>query len=257
MKHLDEFADLKTLDPATGADPNTLHARATLDRILTTDPTPTPRRPRRRAIRLAVAALAVAVGAAIVFVPRDTGPLPTGEAYAGWTAQPGSLSAKERAAAVKACRKQLSDTPMDDVVKNTDPAIVERRGYWSVVVLLGPGGSEASCMTSSSPRMKGGGYGSIGGPGRPAPGPREISISSLGAAGGGDFGYVTSGMGRVGADIVGITYRSKAHGLVEATVENGYFAFWVPGKDLEDFEPAPVRVTYRDGTSAEVQLKIG
>ena len=37
---------------------------------------------------------------------------------------------------------------------------------------------------------------------------------------------------------------------------NGYFACWVPGKEFEGLQPVPVRVTYRDGTSAATTLKL-
>ncbi len=258
MKPLDEFATLKTLDPATsGHDPHSPRARAALERIVATDPVPDRRhRLRRPLVRAAVATAAVAIGAATILLPRTGGPLPNGDAYASWTAQPSGMSAKDHTEAVSECRKSLKGMGMDDQVDRSDPAVVERRGDWSLVILAGAGQSEASCMTNVKTGLKGGGFGSIGGPGRPPVGPRELSVSGLGAGGGPPLGYVTAAMGRSGSDIVGMTYQSPTRGAVKATVMNGYFAFWVPGKDFKDDRAVPVRVTYRDGTSATVILKI-
>lgn len=252
-------AVLKTLDPATGdPDPHSPRAQASLERILASDPSYGASRPRLRRplVRVAVATAAVAIAAATVLLPRDSGPLPNGDAYAGWTAQPSGLSAKELAQAVAECRKSLQGMGMDDQVDRSDPAMVERRGDWSLVILAGADQSEASCMTNVKTGLRGGGFGGVGGPGRPRVGPRELSVSGLGAGGGGSLGYVTTAMGRSGSDIVGMTYTSPSRGVVKATVMNGYFAFWIPGREFEGTEPVPVRVTYRDGTSAATTLKL-
>ncbi|MET7280429.1 hypothetical protein ABZS29_19490 [Kribbella sp. NPDC005582] len=260
MRPLDEFAALKTLDPATTeADPHSPRAQASLERILATDPSYGVGLPRLRRplVRAAVATAAIAIAAAIVLLPRDGGPLPNGDAYASWTAQPSGMTAKEHAEAVKECRKSLKGMGVDDQIDRSDPAVVERRGDWSLVILAAADQSEASCMTNVKTGLRGGGFGSVGGPGRPPVGPRELSVSGMGAGGGGSLGYVTTAMGRSGADIVGMTYTSPTRGVVKATVMNGYFAFWLPGREFEGIQPVPVRVTYRDGTSAATTLKLG
>jgi hypothetical protein len=260
MKHVDEFADLKTLDPATtDVDPHSFRARAMLERVLATDPAyeVRPHRTRRRLVRVAVATTAVAMAALAVFVPRDSGPMPTGDmAYATWTAQPGSLSAKERADAVKQCRKSLRGMGQDDQINRAGTAMVERRGDWALVILTGHDQFAASCMTNVNPRNRHG-DGSIDGPGRAPIGPRQLAPSMMGTSGGGNNGYLTSAVGRAGSDVAGMTYNSPTRGQVKASVQNGYFAFWIPGSEFDGLDPVPVRVTYRDGTTAAVKLSLG
>jgi hypothetical protein len=260
MKHLDEFADLKTLDPATtDIDPRSPRARATLERVFATDPAydARPYRTRRRLVRVAVATTAVAIAAMAVFVPRDSGPVPSGDmAYATWTAQPGNMSAKERADAVKKCRTSLKGMGQDEQINQAGTAIVERRGDWALVILTGNDQFTATCMTNVNPRNRQG-YGFIDGPGRVPVGPRQLAPSLLGTSGGGINGYLTSAVGRAGSDIVGMTYNSPTRGRVKASVQNGYFAFWVPGSEFDGLRPVPVRVTYRDGTTAAVKLSLG
>ncbi|GAA1611526.1 hypothetical protein GCM10009789_77300 [Kribbella sancticallisti] len=260
MKHLDEFADLKTLDPATTEiDPHSPRARATLERVLATDPADgvRPYRTRRRLVRVAVATSAVAIAAVAVFVPRDSGPVPGGGmAYATWTAQPAGLSATDRADAVKECRKSLKGMGQDDQINRAGTAMVERRGDWALVILTGHDQFTASCMTNVNPRNRQG-YGSMGGPGGASVGARQLAPSAMGTSGGGNNGYLTSAVGRAGSDIVGMTYNSPTRGQVEASVQNGYFAFWVPGSEFDGHHPVPVRVTYRDGTTAAVKLRLG
>ncbi|GAB3920285.1 hypothetical protein GCM10029976_005610 [Kribbella albertanoniae] len=258
MNPLDEFRNLKTLDPATSApDPHSPRAQATLERILATDPVagPRPHRLRRPMVRALVATAAVAIGAATVLLPREGGPFPNGDAYAGWTPQPAGMSAKQQSKAVAECRESLKE--MDEQVERTDVAIAERRGNWAMVILTGPDQFEANCLTHVGPGRNRSGFGHVGGPGRPLVGPRDIAVSGMGAAGGAPAGYVTVAEGRIGSDIVGMTYTSPTRGVVKATVANGYFAFWLPGWEFDGNKPVPVRVTYRDGTSAATTISLG
>ncbi|GAA1585212.1 hypothetical protein GCM10009789_43570 [Kribbella sancticallisti] len=262
MKPVDEFAELKALDPATDdIDPSSPRARATLERVLGSDPAydVRPHRTRRRLVRGAVATAAVAIATLAVFVPRDSGPMPNGDmAFATWTAQPGGLSAKERADAVKACRKRSQGMGQDDQVNRAGTAIAERRGEWTLVILTGHDQFAATCWMSINSRNRlGGGFGNVDGPGRAAVGARELAPSLLGHIDIGFNGHVTSAVGRAGSDIVGLTYNSPTRGLVKASVQNGYFAFWVPGSEFDGSHPVPVRVMYRDGTSAAVKLSRG
>lgn len=260
MKHPDEFAELATLDPArTDVDIHSPQARATLERVLASDPAydPRPRRTRRRLVRVAVATSAVAIAAAAVLVPRDGGPVPSGDvAYATWTGQPTGPTAKERADAVQQCRKSLKGLAYDAQLDRSGPAMVERRGEWALVIMSGRDQFEAYCVTNISP---GHGYSSgyVGGDGRGPVGPRQVRPSVMGAGGGGGQRYLSQAIGRAGSDVVGMTYNSPTRGLVKASVQNGFFAFWVPGKEFDGLQPVPVRVTYRDGTTAAVNLILG
>ncbi|WP_405059499.1 hypothetical protein OG474_43165 [Kribbella sp. NBC_01505] len=256
MKDLAEFAALKTLDPATAdVDPHSPRAQASLERILATDPSHGVRRPRLRRplVRAAVAVAAVTVAALVVFVPRQGGPLPNSDAYAGWTAAPSGLSPQEYAASVAACRSSLQSLEPTD---GAEAAMVERRGKWAIVILKGPNKFQGYCMTNLVDYDKQSGYGGTAGPNPPTVGPRELAVLDLGAVGGKQVGWVTSAIGWAGSDIVGMTYTSPTRGLVKATVKNGYFAFWVPGWEFEGPAPVPVRVRYRDGTTAATTIQL-
>jgi hypothetical protein len=259
MKPLDEFAALKALDPATrDPDPHSPRAQATLERILATDPSygVRPRRRRRILVRAAVATAAVGIVAAAVLVPRDSGPLPTGEAYAGWSAQPVGLTGEARATAVAQCRKSLKGMGTDDLINHLGTALAERRGDWALVILVGQDEASANCMTRVGPGQ-GGGYGYVGGPGDAPVAARQLRVTSLGTSGGGNVSYLTSAIGRAGSDITGLTYTSPTRGVVKATVSNGFFAFWIPGSEFDGLQPVPVRVTYRDGKTVATTLKLG
>ncbi|MFC9691118.1 hypothetical protein ACFTSF_21380 [Kribbella sp. NPDC056951] len=255
MKPLDEFAALKTLDPASGdPDPHSPRAQASLERIVATDPSydVPPHRLRRPLVRAAVATAAIAIGAAVVLVPRS-GLLPNGDAYAGWTAAPSGLSPKEYAGAVADCRYSLESTGPSN---SAQVAMAERRGKWAIVVLKGPPKFQGYCMTNVVDYDKRSGYGGSAGPNHPPVGPRELAVLQLGAVGGKQAGYVTSAIGWAGSDIVGLTYTSPKHGVVKATVKNGFFAFWVPGFEFVGPDLVPVQVRYRDGTTAATTIQL-
>ncbi|MFI5733612.1 hypothetical protein ACIA49_26090 [Kribbella sp. NPDC051587] len=255
MKPLDEFAALKSLDPATrDPDPHSPRAQATLERILATDPSYDVRPRHRMLVRAVVATAAVAIGAVTVLVPHESGPLSGGDAYAGWTTAPVGLSPQESASAAAECRQSLQSLGPSAGAK---VAMAERRGKWAIVILKDPGTFEGFCMTNLVDYDKHSGFGSVAGPHRPAVGPRELLVLDLGATGGKEAGWVTSGVGWAGSDIVGLTYTSPTRGVVKATVRNGYFAFWVPGWEFEGPNPVPVRVTYRDGKTVATTLKLG
>ncbi|PSL02775.1 hypothetical protein CLV30_10982 [Haloactinopolyspora alba] len=268
----DSLATLRTLDPAdSDVDPHTPGARATLERILATDPgqrhdhEPAKARSRRGVRVVAVAsATVVTAGTVFVVIPSLTG---GDDAFATWTAVPSSVSSEDAADAAGDCRDAQQDGPaqaggtapdFSDDLRRAELAIAERRGEWTLVTFAGTGGFSATCITDESAPLFRDWFGSIGAPAAyTAPGPRDVVATDLGA-GEADAGELSVAAGIVGSEVTGVSYRSASHGEVVATVSGGRFALWFPGDELDGAGGAGVglHVTYRDGSTAELRLDL-
>ncbi|WP_309135544.1 hypothetical protein [Cellulomonas sp.] len=265
-------AALRTLDAADPrVDAHGARARADLEAILATDPgtpadalpagpLPVPPGRRRTGARRAalLAGATAALAGVLVLVPATTG---GDRAFATWTAAPDALTAQQRTDAVAGCRDGMREAAGEhaDALAAARPAVAERRGVWTTVVLAGAGGFHALCVTDSSAgAFTDGMIGSVGvATGHVDPGPREVRATDLGT-GSMSAGDVSLAAGAVGAEVVGVTYASASRGDVVATVAEGRFALWLPGDELRDAARAgaEVRVTYRDGTTGTARLTL-
>ena len=237
---IDALALLPDLDAAASADPRSPQATATLHRILNSPPEARrPRRSWRRAAVLAGAVASLTLGA-VVAVP---GLLGGDKAFATWTADPEVLAPSERAAAADSCRSA------QDVPDPTLTAVAERRGVWTTVVLVGDDGWSALCITDSSAGwFSDAMIGSSGVADVASPGPRGIVATDLGT-GTMSAGNISLAAGRVGSDVVAVSYASRTDGVVAASVDEGHFALWFPGDELSS-AGADLDVTYADGSTA-------
>jgi hypothetical protein len=237
--------DLLSLDAADAAlDPSQrLRADAMLERIIAAPVTPEnapvgagrQQRFSRKLIWVPVVAVAVAVGS--IVIPPGRGGSAT--AYASWTSTPSAVAASDLEAVTQACRDQIAELtahgPRIDAA--TIPvAIAERRGDFVAVLLqLDNPDYSVSCVATNRP------------------GSSEVDDISA-AAGGSDgpawippAGRITQGgssqfgaqqpasftTGSAGAGVVGVTIHAGRQ-VITATVKNGrYFAWW-PGKAFAD-----------------------
>lgn len=186
--------------------------------------------PVRRIATPVAVALAAAVTATVVLFP---GPGANDAAYASWTADPGTISAADRAVADSACRGRLD-------LASAQLDLAERRGEW--VVLL---------YTASSEHMAGMCLAHL-----PVGAPQADTIDSSRA--GGDQGFLPVGgeftegniaefrgrnafgfpkrpdvaltHGNVGEDVKAVSITTPDGQVVEATVQDGRYAAWWPGK---------------------------
>jgi len=257
---------IRSLDAAgpERADPGTLspRARADLARIVATDrhARVDTRRRGRRVVRTVLAASSVvaAAAAAVVVLPAWTG---GDRAFATWTADPTALTRQQAHDAAGQCRKAQADGPgsgYEQQLASAVPAVAERRGAWTTVVLAGADGFAATCITDESTHLFRDWFGSVGVPtGYTSPGGGDVVATDLGvgAIGAGELSVVA---GSVGADVTAITYDSRSEGAVRATVARGRFALWVPGDELEGagHDGVELRVTHRDGTSGLVRVSL-
>lgn len=256
---------LRSLDPADPLAAATSHrALADLHRILATDPSAGSLQPARAgrppARRLVVAGAALAaVCAGIVALPSLTG---GDQAFASWTPAPADVSSQQRSQAAEGCRRMQAEGAGADYaaqLSSARPAVAERRGAWTTVVLAGPGGFSAMCITDdSSPFFARDAIGSVGAPDDHAPpGLRELNAISLGV-GTLAAGDLSLAAGAAGADVAGVVYRSPVHGEVAATLADGHFALWLPGDELAaaSRDGVHVEVTYRDGSTGTTRLTL-
>lgn len=268
---------LRTLDVADPhVDPANPRARADLKRILATAPSPAPLHQHRSsaadrhggprsaawsARRFALAGgLLATVAGGIVALPALTG---GDQAFASWTGVPHGMTTTERADVANNCRQMQEkgdDGEYADDLRSAEPVIAERRGVWTTVVLAGTDGFSAMCISDDSTHLfTRDAIGSIGAStGYAAPTPRELVATDLGT-GTMNAGDLSLAAGTAGPAVVGVTYHSRTHGDVVATVSHGRFALWLPGDELKDTSannPVEAEVTYRDGSTGTSWLAL-
>lgn len=251
---------LRTLDVCgPPADPTGPRAQRDLQRALSCGPEPAPV-PRSRSawpVRLALAT------GTLVVVTTGALVLPTSlhgdRAFASWTPQPSQLRAQEADHAAQSCRKEQRGgrSGWDRLLQQAEVAVADRRGTWTTVVLAAPGGFSALCLTDSSSHLFDRSMiGSIGTVDESDPGPRELAATDLGV-GTMSAGEVSLAAGRAGNDVIGVSYASRSHGIVHASVSHGRFALWFPGDELVDAaHGVAVTAEYRDGTTGVQQLRL-
>jgi hypothetical protein len=243
--------DFRSLDAAdaTLTPGQQQRANALLERIVATPVTPeaavqviAPRQMRlsRKVIWVPAAAAVVAVGG--IFFPGFGG---SGTAYASWTATPSPVAARDLEAVTQACRAQLVGYTRDGRLRfdaaSIPVALAERRGDF-VAVLFHQDNPEtsASCVATNRPGSTDvdnldTGVGSTSGPAMTAPAGRitQGAISQFG-----DQPPASITDGAVGANVVGVTIHAGDR-VVMATVKNGRYAAWWPGKAFADGPQQP------------------
>ena len=239
-------AALRSLDAAAAyitADEQE-RAKATLERIVATEPTiggprPAAPAPARRALRRLVlvpaAALALIVGSVLVQgVGGDA-------AYASWTATPTSVAGDDLDAVASACQEQV-DSYFADPGK-AKLALAERRGDY-VVVLYHTDNPDMSayCLARNPPGSANAdvvdsGAGGSSGPALKAP-LRGFTQGAI--AEGHGFSVMD---GAVGEEVKGVTIHAGTL-KVKASVQNGRYAAWWPGPA---FESGPLRLSGKGG----------
>lgn len=267
-----DLRQLRRVDAAdTHPDPATMSGLdARMERLMAAEPSPAPAAPATRATRwtgrrlLALGGATAAVAAAAMVLPSVIG---SDTAYAGWSAEPSKVAARDLDAVVAACRDRL-DGPFgmsDDEGFDADTAkvvIAERRGDFVAVLMrgAGPANMSAFCVATSEPGsgkaddLQTGVAGSSG----PAPTvePKELMEGSMAQFGDNPASIVD---GLAGRDVAKVTIHAPGGKTIEATVQNGRYAAWWPGKIFPD-EPLPPSgeggpepqltydLTLRDGT---------
>lgn len=222
-----------------------------------------PRRSRRRAVVwVTVTAAAVTVG--LVMIP---GPGSSGMAYASWAPNPAPVAAGDLDAVTRACRHELrSYGHGGDLLRfnaATIPvALAERRGdYVAVLFHEDNPDTTASCVAGNRPGSTHVDHveTAVGGSSGPATSPPPGQISQRGISQFGGHNAASFADGAVGPQVAAVRIHADGR-LVEATVSNGRFAAWWPGKAFADGPAEPsgqggpqlnlrYEVTLTDGTT--------
>ena len=241
--------DLRSLDAADAAlDPSQrLRADAMLERIIAAPVTPEhaplragrQRHFARKVIWIPVAAAAVAVGSIII-----PGPGAPATAYASWTSTPSAVAARDLEAVTQACRDKAAE--LGDHLPGFDAAtipvaIAERRGDFVAVLFLQDNPAvDVSCVAMNRPGSSDvddittAGGGSSG----PAPTPPAGRIIPGGVSQFGGQPPASFTNGWVGAGVAGVTIHAGPQSIT-ATVKNGRYVAWWPGKAFADGPQQP------------------
>jgi hypothetical protein len=244
--HSDYVPALRSLDAAVGTldEDHRQRADVLLERIVATPvgraPARTPGRMRRGLVWASAAtaiAVAITVGSSALQGTRDAG-----VAYASWTATPSAATAHDLDTVVGACRDQLQT---GDELRGVDytaipVTLAERRGdFVAVLFHQGKPDISASCVAYNRPgstRVDDVHTG-VGGSSGPAwmPPPGRISQGPIAQYRGAQPAAFTDGA--LGRGVVGVTIHAGTQTVV-ASVENGRYAAWWPGKAFPD-GPSP------------------
>jgi len=238
--------ELLSLDAADAAlDPSQrLRADAMLERIIAAPVIPDyapvgarrQQRFSRKLIWVPVVAAAVAVGSIVIPPGRGGG---SATAYASWTATPSAVAAGDLETVTQACRGQIAELtahgPKIDAA--TIPvAIAERRGDFVAVLLqLENPDYSVSCVATNRPGSSDVDdlHAAAGGSDGPAPIPPAGRITQGGVSQMGDQPPASFTNGSAGAGVVGVRIHSGTQ-VITATVKNGRYVAWWPGKAFAD-----------------------
>ncbi|MGP9784581.1 hypothetical protein ACT3UQ_19235 [Glutamicibacter sp. AOP12-B1-11] len=240
---LDAFRPLDSAPQGELDETGQIRANARLQQILASDPdngntangaiSKRRSRPVRRiAAPIALAAVA-AITASVVLLP---GAGSKDAAYASWNAVPGSISSPDRAVADAACRGSLDlASPQLD--------LAERRGDWVVLLYTASEHMAGMCLAhlpAGAQKADNIDFSRGGGDQGFLPVAGEFTQGNIAEFRGGNiFGFgdrpeIALTHGNVGEDVVAVTITTPDGQLVEATVQDGRYAAWWPGKDLGD-----------------------
>jgi hypothetical protein len=229
---------LRSLDAAVGTldDGHRRRAEALLERIAATPADAAPDRTgggsRGRLVWISAIAAAIAIG----FVALQ-GRGESGAAYASWSATPSAVAPRDLHTVVRACRDQLHHYADGGVNPDAIPvALAERRGDF-VAVLFHQDNPDlsASCVAGNpaGSTQVGDIETGLGGSSGPAwtPPAGRITQGAISQYGGKQPASFTDGA--VGPGVVGVTIHAGSE-TVTASMANGRYAAWWPGKAFSD-----------------------
>ncbi|MGV2856254.1 hypothetical protein ACNPON_03565 [Glutamicibacter sp. AGC13] len=240
---LDAFRPLDSAPQVDLDEAGRMRANARLQQILASDPdngntmSGAIGKRRLRPVRrigapIALAAVA-AITATVVLLP-GTGS--NGTAYASWNAVPTSISSTDKAVADAACRGHLDlSSPQLD--------LAERRGEWVVLLYTASEHMAGMCLAhlpAGAQKADNIDFSRGGGDQGLLPVAGEFTQGNIAEFRGGNiFGFgdrpeIALTHGNVGEDVTAVTITTPDGQLVEATVQDGRYAAWWPGKALGD-----------------------
>lgn len=265
---LDAFRPLDSAPQGELDETGQIRANARLQQILASDPGsespangPLGKRRSRPARRIAAPIALAAVAAITATVVLLPGAGSNDTAYASWTAVPGSISSADRVVADAACRGRIGL-----VAPQLD--LAERRGEWVVLLYTDTEHMTGMCLAhlpAGAQRANDIDVSRGGGDQGFLPVAGEFTEGNMAEFRGGNIlGFrdrpeIALTHGNVGQDVSAVTLTTPDGQSVEATVRDGRYAAWWPGKafggDVEgNGGPAPAisyTITLNDQTVIE------
>ncbi len=210
---------------------------------------------RRAGLWVTVTAAAVTVG--LLVLP---GPVGSSTAHASWSASPLPVSTRDLDAVTSACRQELQSYGhgpgrVKFNAATIPVAVAERRGnYVAVLFHQDNPDTSASCVAGNHPGSAQ--VDNVDTAAGASSGPatslsyRTIRLSSIFQFGG--HNQASFADGAVGTQVTAVTIHAGGR-VVEATVSNGRFAAWWPGKA---FVAGPVQPSGHSGPQLDLRYEV-
>jgi hypothetical protein len=241
MERMTDLDTLATLDPARNravSDTEMIRAEADLERIIATPPAAESKQRRRRRAGAGAGALGGSIAAvAVLAISVVTG---GSAAYADWTATPSPATTEQSVAFASECAESWA---APTTLGSDDVVLGELRGKAQIALVRN--GQDVLLCSGVDPDVPVG-WERLYDPAvstEAAPDADGLRIYGIETSGEGAEGY-SYDVGRVGSDVTGVDVRTSK-GVVQATVEDGWFVAWWPGTNQADAKVLDVHL--RDG----------
>ena len=248
-----DLSRVATLDPAGRREPTDeqwQRSRARLEQTMTK--TMEVRRPRARRLAIGLAAAALLAAGVTLAVPAA---LPDGDAaYASWTPVPDSMPDADALAAADECARSWTEDGTGTAGKIV---LAERRGVTVLLLMWLRGGPLIKCSSL--------GTGHPAGAERlsddrnaepPLPAAGRVTLGGgMGASGVGGRWY-SEAAGRVGPGVTGVDIAMAGGRTVRASVRDGWWAAWWPGREGGETAALQIVVHTAAGTRSYSQEEL-
>lgn len=246
-----DLTALRELDPAPAVELDEAARGRAAERLRTILATPLsedrgepqPVAPLRRRHGVRWAATTAAAAAAVLAVSVTPSLLGAdSDAYASWTPVAQRSAAGDRAIADAACRDAGLDLVSPELV------IAERRGQWLALLYTGADSTVATCLArlplgsddvGDVDLARAGGQGAVPVGAQFTQGPIFENLGHGGLFGTGDRPTISLTLGDVGDEVAGVTIHTAAGEDVVATVADGRYVAWWPGRAFPDGADQP------------------
>ena len=245
---MNDLEQLPALDPFRDWEPpaeRRARSAAFVERLVTTET----RRPARARPRLLVGAvaLAAAVAAGVVLVPRHND-----SAYASWTATPDELAGIHVLPQARQCAQGWGEqwrTPP----AASDVVLAEQRGIATLLLVVKDETEMVDCIVLDPARGAAGAE-LLGDSGSPAPAGDRATVLSMGATG--DQEWYSQVVGRAGPAVTRVDIERPDGTLVHASLRDGWWAAWWPGREGGDADGVRIVVHTATGSRTAVPSRL-
>jgi hypothetical protein len=247
--HMNDLEQLSSLDPARGREPTAVEwtrSQAMLERVISgraSGPSPHPPVWRRLVVGVAV----VAAGAVAAVAVPSLLPGTAEQAFASWTAAPGSLTGEQVLPQARVCagngRGGVSSVEPADVL------LAEQRGLATLLIMKKDSGVIDLCLSAGPDEDDQLASMSLADGPLPVPRAGTVTLETMSSTGEGD-GQWSNIVGLADADVIRVDVRLDSGETVQASVKNGWWAAWWAGPEGGEVDTLTVIAHTADGTTS-------